>query len=275
MKLSPDFDYLRPFRSDLIRVGPLGDCGYVIPRSVAENTNTIYSIGISTDWEFEVEMAVRNPNIDIRAFDRTSGWTVFAFVALRDLLRGDPSELQGMPVHARLKSAFHYLKLSIKFRIFFSGRKKFERKWVRESSSLKSEVSFADSIQGLFDKNEVMLKIDIEGGEYELSESLIECIKKNSENINSVVMEFHDTRTRRIEFEFLVEGISSVVPIVHIHGNNCVAVAPDGLPEVVEITFAKDCERKHSDNLNFPLGGLDFPNDRSLPDLSFSFSEST
>ena len=176
-----------------------------------------------------------------------------------------------MTFSARLKSALHYLKLSVKFRIFFSGGKKFERKWVKETSTSKSEISFSNSIMGLFDKDEVMLKIDIEGGEYELSESLIECIKKNSEKINSVVMEFHDTRVRRIEFEYLVQGISSVVPIVHIHGNNCVVVASDGLPEVVEITFAKDCESSYSDTLSFPLAGLDFPNDKSLPDLSFSF----
>ena len=273
MKLSSILDYLKPYKSDLVRVGPEGDCGYVIPRSVADKTNGMYSVGISTNWEFEVEMAIRNPKIRIQAFDRTSGWTVFAFVALRDLLRGDPSEAEKMTVIARFKSALHFLNLSVKFRIFFSGRKKFERKWVRESSSLKSEISFADSIQGLFEKDEVMLKIDIEGGEYELSESLIECIKKNSEKINSVVMEFHDTRVRRIEFEYLVQGISSVVPIVHIHGNNCVVVAPDGLPEVVEITFAKNCKNNFSDNLSFPLTGLDFPNDPTTPDISFSFIE--
>jgi hypothetical protein len=119
--------------------------------------------------------------------------------------------------------------------------------------------------------NEVMLKIDIEGGEYELSESLLRFLNGNSEKINSVVMEFHDTRSRRSEFENLVRGIASVVPIVHIHGNNCVVVSPDGLPEVVEITFARDCEKSFSENLSFPLLGLDYPNDRSLPDLSFSF----
>ena len=271
MKLSSNLDYLKPYKSDLVRVGPEGDCGYVIPRSVANNTNGMYSVGISTNWEFEVEMATRNPRIRIRAFDRTSGWTVFAFVSLRDLLKGDSSEAEKMTISARFKSALRYLNLSIKFRIFFSGRKKFERKWVRELSSSKSEISFTDSVQGLFDKDEVMLKIDIEGGEYELSESLIECIRDNSDKINSIVMEFHDTRIRRSEFENLVRGIASVVPIVHIHGNNCVVVAPDGLPEVVEITFARDCEKSFSENLSFPLQGLDYPNDRSLPDLSFSF----
>lgn len=271
MKLASSFEYLKPRKADLIRVGPEGDCGYVIPRSVAENTNGLYSIGISTDWEFEAEMAAKNPNLKIQAFDRTSGWTVFAYVALRDLLRGDPSEFEKMKINARIKSAKRYFYLSLRFRLFFSGSKKFERKWVRDSSSSKSEISFADSIRGVFDEDEVMLKIDIEGGEYELSESLLECLNKYSKKINSVVMEFHDTRIRRNEFENLVRGISSVVPIVHIHGNNCVAVAPDGLPEVVEITFARDCENSFSDKLSFPLVGLDFPNDKSLPDLSFTF----
>ena len=272
MKLSPSFEYLRPHKSELVRVGPKGDCGYVIPKSVAEKTNGMYSIGISTDWEFEVEMAARNPKLKISAFDRTSGWTVFAYVALRYLLRGDPSELEGFSIKFRIKSALHYLKLSAKFLIFFSGKKRFNRKWVRESSTSKSEISFADSLRGVFDSGEVMVKIDIEGGEYELSESLIECLRKNSKNINSVVMEFHDTRNRRVEFEYLVRGISSVIPIVHIHGNNCAVVSPDGLPEVVEITFARDCESRYSDNVVFPVGGLDYPNDPDIPDLAFSFT---
>ena len=71
MKLASSFEYLKPYKSDLIRVGPQGDCGYVIPRSVAENTNAMYSIGISTDWEFEVEMAARNPRIKISNREKT------------------------------------------------------------------------------------------------------------------------------------------------------------------------------------------------------------
>jgi hypothetical protein len=81
--------------------------------------------------------------------------------------------------------------------MFFSGKRMFVRKWVRELSTQKSEISFTDSVQGLLDMNEVMLKIDIEGGEYELSESLLRFLNGNSEKINSVVMEFHDTRSRR------------------------------------------------------------------------------
>jgi len=272
MKLSSEFDYLRPFKTELTRVGPKGDGGYVIPQHVVSTTQSLYSIGISTNWDFEIEMSKLNPGLIIEAFDRTSGWQVFGYLALRDLLRGDPSESEKMSMGSRVKSALHYLKLSVRFRIFFSGRKKFDRKWVRELSNSRSEVSFADSIHGLFDTDQVMLKIDIEGGEYELSKPLVECLNQNFKYVNSVLMEFHDTRVRRNEFENLVRAISLVFPIVHIHGNNCVVVAPDGLPEVVEITFAKDCENRYSDDVIFPLNGLDYPNDPEKPDLAFAFT---
>ena len=271
MELSREFDYLRPFEADLVRVGPQGDCGYVLPSSVAEKTSGIYSVGISTDWQFEVEMSTKNPRMKIRAFDRTSGWMVFAYVALRDLLKGDPSELEKMSLKARMKSAAKYLKLSLQFRMFFIGKRRFSRRWVRLTSTNNSEIAFQDSIQDLFDSHDVLVKIDIEGGEYEIANPLIECLNKNSERINCVVMEFHDTNSRRVEFEAFVKSVSTLFPIVHLHGNNCVAVANDGLPEVLEITFARDCLNRFSSNLRFPVAGLDYPNDKSLPDITFSF----
>ena len=275
MELSREFDYLRPYETDLVRVGPLGDCGYVLPKSVAQKTSGMYSVGISTDWQFEVEMATRNPRMKIRAFDRTSGWMVFAYVALRDLLRGDPSEIEKMPIKARIQSAAKYLKLSVRFRMFFIGRRKFKRKWVRLASAEKSEISFQDSIQDLFESKNVLIKIDIEGGEYEIADPLIDCLYKNSEKINCVVMEFHDTNVRRTEFETLVKNVAAFFPIVHLHGNNCVHIASDGLPEVIEITFAKDCLTSYSKNLKFPLIGLDYPNDSRKPDIQFSFNSSS
>jgi hypothetical protein len=115
-----------------------------------------------------------------------------------------------------------------------------------------------------------MIKIDIEGGEYELSAELISQIKQNERLIDCIVMEFHDTVTKRTEFETIVKGISNLFPIVHIHGNNCAGIASDGLPEVLEITFARSsCDEG---NTLFPLQGLDCPNDKEFEDLSFSFS---
>ena len=116
-----------------------------------------------------------------------------------------------------------------------------------------------------------MIKIDIEGGEYQLANELLNALECNKSAINCVVMEFHDTHSRRAEFQKLVEGVSRHLPIVHLHGNNCAPVASDGLPHVIEITFAQNTGLTTSQQLKFPLIGLDYPNDYSVPDCVFEF----
>ena len=269
--LNQEFDYLRPYETRLVRVGPKADCGYVIPESVANSTKSLYSIGISTDWDFEVEMAQRNPKLRVRAFDRSSGWKVFLYVGVRDLLRGDPSEVVPQSIRSRLSSTRKYFELAIRFRLFFTGRRIFKRLWVRSPGLSKDEITFEKSIEGIFRSGSTMIKIDIEGGEYQLANELLNALECNKSAINCVVMEFHDTHSRRAEFQKLVEGVSRHLPIVHLHGNNCAPVASDGLPHVIEITFAQNMGLATSQQLKFPLIGLDYPNDNSVPDCVFEF----
>ena len=271
VQLGSEFNYLRPFESELVRVGPNGDCGYVIPKSAAISTRSLYSIGISTNWEFEVELSRLNPGMNINAFDRTSGWHVFGYVALRDLLKGDPSVIGGQPLIERILSFRKFLVLAIRFRSFFRGHRRFSRKWVRVKKRGNDDVSFNESIVGTFGKSPSMLKIDIEGGEYEFIDDLLRQISENYQRISCLIMELHDTHTRRADFERLVKGISLWLPIVHIHANNCAGVSADGLPEVLEITFAS--AKHESGSREFPLPHLDYPNDPDIPDISFSFAQ--
>jgi len=59
--------------------------------------------------------------------------------------------------------------------------------------------------------------------------------------------------------------------IVHLHGNNCVAAAPDGFPQVVEITFAQSKNQGSIKRNSLPLIGLDTANDPTLPDFEIAF----
>jgi len=47
-------------------------------------------------------------------------------------------------------------------------------------------------------------------------------------------------------------------------------VAADGLPEVIEITFAEATQQNGI--REFPIPHLDYPNDPEIPDISFSFA---
>ena len=133
------------------------------------------------------------------------------------------------------------------------------------------EISFKQSLSNVFKNCPTMLKVDIEGGEYEFVDEFISQVSNNLELINCIILEVHDTKIRRNEFEKLVKGISQYFPVVHIHGNNCAGVSADGLPEVLEITFAN--AGKDHGSRNFPLVGKDFPNDSKFPDIEFSFAE--
>lgn len=104
-----------------------------------------------------------------------------------------------------------------------------------------------------------------------MANELLNIIERNKGAINCVVIEFHDTHSRRAEFQKLVEGVSMHLSIVHLHGNNCAPVAIDGLPHVIEITFAQNTGLATSQQLKFPRIGLDYPNDDSVPDCVFEF----
>jgi hypothetical protein len=270
VQLDSKFDYLKPFEAELVRVGPKGDGGYVVPKEVASSIKSLYSVGISTNWDFEIGLAKLNPNLNIWAYDRTSGSAVFGFTAFRDLLKGDPSVVGRQSFVKRLLSFWRYASLCFRFRMFFRGRRQFDRKWVRESASGSDAVSFRETFTEALLSGSSLLKMDIEGGEYELSDDLVIAVRENHQRISCIVMELHETHEKRGEFEQLVKGISEFLPIVHIHANNCAGVAPDGLPQVVEITFAKATREKAS--YVFPLSQLDYPNDSNLPDIVFSFS---
>jgi hypothetical protein len=89
-----------------------------------------------------------------------------------------------------------------------------------------------------------------------------------------MVIEFHDTDPLRDIFLRQIRELLVHYEIIHIHGNNYVGSAGDGLPELVEITFLKrefisDTPRRRRDRL--PIEGLDMPNDPSKPDLPLVF----
>jgi len=271
MILNSDQNYLVPFETKMIRVGPVGDGGYVLPEAVTSDTKFLYSVGISTNWQFESTIAGMNKGLQIRAFDRTFGSLVFLYIAVRDFLRGDPT-IFNEDIRDRVRRSRKYLVMSIRFRIFFRFGRRFYRKWVRSVSKSSDVVAFVDSMKSIPDYGNLLIKMDIEGGEYDLANDLIGEIERRNNQITCIVMEFHDTEFRRSEFSALVTNIQKHLSIVHIHGNNCAPIASDGLPIVVEITFARKDFVSAQRVLEFPRSGLDCPNDGLLPELEFSFS---
>jgi FkbM family methyltransferase len=121
-------------------------------------------------------------------------------------------------------------------------------------SSINVDSSNIESI--LKEKNNVFLKCDIDGGEYEILKYLIE----NSFRFIGAAFEFHGL-TNYDNFDRLTNFISKFeLRLVHVHINNySYAVSGnDYVPDVVELSFSSSKE-------NSKLGFVSLPNKLDMP----------
>ncbi len=130
------------------------------------------------------------------------------------------------------------------------------------------------------EESNMVLKMDIEGSEYEVVCSDIEVI---SNHFNQIGIEVHnlieesvddsgvseenklikkDHELKKIFFERLLEYYN----IVHIHANNHSPRYVD-FPETIELTLLrKDYEFNGIDKTRYPIANLDYPNSNHLDD---------
>ena len=116
--------------------------------------------------------------------------------------------------------------------------------------------------------NSVFLKIDIESSEYRLIDSLL----KYKDRIIGMAIEFHDTDPLRIIFINSMKKLLLDFEIVHLHANNSSSSSSDGLPEVLEISFARRGDFiSLGRRTELPIPNLDHPNDITKQDFSLKF----
>ena len=57
--------FLKPFhisKSNLIRIGPKTDGGYIVDKRIFNKTDTLITCGLNDDWEFEKSFLKKNKN---------------------------------------------------------------------------------------------------------------------------------------------------------------------------------------------------------------------
>lgn len=122
----------------------------------------------------------------------------------------------------------------------------------------------------------VLLKVDVEGCEYEWLENTN--FQELANITTGIVLEVHylDDVTTRNRFLKCIDELNKHFYICHVHGNNCAATFKHGeidFPMVLEITFISkgivDGLVGFS-NETFPTE-LDNPNSKHLPDLNLDF----
>ena len=254
-------NHLAPvLREDLIRLGRKNDGGYVIPRYVFKECDTLLSLGICDDWSFDLQFKEHLPEITIHAYDHTTSRRQMEREKnsqFRKLFKGKSSWADYQQKKGLLES----------YDSFFSLHASHFQERVRSRIEQINDVTI-DTIFSRINGQHLFLKMDIEGDEYRI----IDDILRYASSITALAIEFHHTDHLRMVFLAAIEKLLQHYEIVHLHANNWGFLATDGLPDVLEITFLDKRLSTGSDRRSeLPIIGLDAPNNPNRLDYFLKF----
>ncbi len=152
---------------------------------------------------------------------------------------------------------------------FGDNRLRHIRRFVTHDAKGKNEISFERALSHCEDLRQTIVKMDIEGGEWDLLREASDVARLAE--VPVLIFEFHDTR--RPEFMKVVSMIKEFFWIAHIHGNTAVRATELGMPLYLEMTFVnKRYPPINGIRKRLPIDGLDFPGRRGEASHEFEFS---
>ena len=244
---------------ELIRFGKNNDGGYLIEKNSILESDVLISAGISWDYSFE-EDYLNKAKQKIYCYDHTINFRhYFVTWILIFVLR-----ILKFSNFSSIKSAYKNILKPIKLKNFF---KKKNVNYFNLGLGIKNEkiLELNEIINEHKAYNKIFLKIDIERDEYRLLDDIV----KFSDKINGLIIEFHD-------FDLNLEKIKNFVKsfkcdLVHIHPNNSGPIGKNGIPTIIEFSFAKNPKVI---GLRTKINHeLDQPNIKNKKDIDLEFEE--
>lgn len=249
---------LQPFNvGPMQRIGSSNDGGYVIPMEVPASA-VLISFGLGDNWSFEKDCLRIGIVPRCIAFDHTVDLRINLGKIIRRLLTPK----------FKIKALFFRLLVTLKYLRDFSGVNLTHiKKEITKDQNSDKQTNLIEIIKDL-KGCDFLLKVDIEGAEYEI----IDQISTASAQIPLVVIEFHETDTKRKQFEKSLKLLKSHYLIVHTHANNFDSLSNDGIPKTVELTFLhkKNCSTSKKVT-ELPIVGLDQPSSPFRPEIYLKF----
>ncbi|MDA3017369.1 MAG: hypothetical protein O2841_04965 [Actinomycetota bacterium] len=256
MVLPAYLNVLSPFKTELIRVGVPRDGGYAVNPKALRDAKSCVTFGLGMDWSFEKELHTSFSISKIVVYDGTvSFWTylkrAIGIFGRMIIFQEKPRAL-----------AYAVVRQFIGYLVLFRGAAKHEKKMVVVAPCQENEIGIDEVFRGISDPMTMITKIDIEGGEYQLIDKLLNSVEFRKSLL--IIMEWHDTFEKREEFLRFVNAMLETHYLIHLVGNSGTGLATDGLPEVLEITWQhKNFELLTERVKNLPIDGIDFPNGES------------
>lgn len=212
-------EYLKS-SSNLFRFGSINDGGYNINPNKVRNTDVLFSGGVSSNVEFEYDMFRFNENMFLILVDPTVSKTkllakaIFRFFLLK-------------------KNKLRYLFNTLIFIYMLrSGRVKHIANWLSDKFGI---IDTLKSIGINYDDKRFLLKLDIEGSEYDLLPEIL----SNLYLFDCMIFEFHELdKKNHLLLDFL-KNCSSEFSLVHLEINPSGGYHK-GVPKNIEITLERN-----------------------------------
>ena len=273
LSFGPHLAFLQPELTNLRRFGVPRDGGYVGPPESIANNSVIFCFGLSYEWSFETEITSQVKNTRFIAFDPTVSFGIFVIEVLKSfkhLLNFGDNE----SAYRRFRVFGYRLKVVKNYVFsFYFQRNQHIKKWVKgKKVNLKNCISIAEIFFEFGKDKEIILKIDIEGDEFELLEELLKLGQISA--VRSLFIEFHDLDLNWQKFSEIVHKLKETHSLVHLHLPNMrTDLTEYGVPKFLEMTFIKsgllNTKNGHRDSL--PVVDVDFPNRPECPDFKVKF----
>jgi hypothetical protein len=227
--------------SPKVRVGNQHDGGYILNKIITDNTCRLVSIGIGGEDSFEMQWIENYPNCIVEMYDGT--------YPCNNVCNKYPDKINDT--------------------IFY------------HQYNVGNNPGNIKLFNILNNKTPTLLKVDIEGGEYEIFDNIF-----LQDNIVGFLLEIHDLHItdhlKKIN-ELITKNFRDMI-LFHIHGNswggtfelnlldhrpnNKSAIISD-FPHVMELSFInKNIVNNFSlDKSNFPIAGIDMSNKLDVEDI--------
>ena len=260
IKVPSELSFLKPTpTSQILHLGNKHDGGYVVSRSVLNQTEELVSYGLGHDISFENEFNTqcRNP-IKISVYDHTvrkPNWFVLFTLRIYKLAR------------PKTTRSFYYKKWLKDYKTFFKTNQHIRKKVISKGNN-NGEISAIETIP-TNSLNKIFLKIDIEGDEYDVLDSL----NMEIAEFTGLAIEFHCVSLNFSKFKDLIIKLRKSHNLVYVHANNFSNISELGIPEALEISFVrKDLDSDFVDLDKINTNDFDFANSVRRPPYILLFS---
>lgn len=243
----------------LIRLGPQRDGGYIVDKRIINKIDYIITCGLSDDWNFEKNFLKFNKKTKVLAYDHTVDLSFWKKRFIKDLFHFFLLKKLSIWKVIDILKYFDYL-------IFFAKKNEHFKLKIGNKNIKNKTINIKNIINN---KRNILLKIDIEGDEYEI----LKDIKFYSKKIDCLIIEFHEIKKNLKKIYNFVNKLKNLKPI-HIHANNINKLDKYGYPYAIEITFTNIKRLKYEKKINlknYPISGLDFPSVKRNDDIKIDF----